>query len=413
MSAADRHSTQRVLFIAPQVPYPPEQGTALRNYNLVAQVARHHRVALLAFEQRPPTAQELEHLQGLCERVVTVPAPQRSLLDRLRTLALSREPDMALRLWSVRFAQALHDLVQDWRPDVVQVEGIELGRYAALLRAEFGRRPAIIFDDHNAEYLLQQRAASTDLRHPGRWIKAAYSFVQARRLRRFEAQLCGLADAVLAVSPDDAQAIAAIAPTVDVRVIPNGVDTALYRPGLPDALPLQHPAIVFTGKMDFRPNVDAVLWFADEVWPRVVAQRADATFYIVGKAPTEAVSALTARPGICVTGYVEDILPYFGGADVYVVPLRVGGGTRLKVLEAMAAGLPLVSTTLGAEGIGARHGRDLLLADAPDAFAAALLRLLDDRDHAAALGRAARAFVERHYDWSAITPPLSELLAAL
>ncbi|NLX35939.1 MAG: glycosyltransferase [Chloroflexi bacterium] len=413
MSAAFGHSPKRVLFLTPQLPYPPEQGTALRNYNLIAQVARSHTVGLLSFTQRLPSSAELEHLQGFCDLIMTVPAPARTLLDRLKTLVCSREPDLAWRLRSSAFAEALVALVIEWQPDVVQVEGIELGRYASLMRTHFGQRPAIVFDDHNAEYLLQRRAARTDLRQPHRWGKAVYSLVQARRLRRFEAQRCRQADAVLAVSPDDAEAIAAIAPDVDVRVIPNGVDTGRYRPGLADTLPLRHPAVVFTGKMDFRPNIDAVVWFVERVWPQVHAIQPDAMFYIVGKAPTGAVRALSGHSGVCVTGYVEDILPYFGGADLYVVPLRVGGGTRLKVLEAMAAGLPLVSTTLGAEGIGARNGRDLLLADDPVAFAEAVLRLLADRRQAVELGRAARAFVERHYDWSAITPPLSELLAAL
>ncbi|MEN6480072.1 MAG: glycosyltransferase [Anaerolineales bacterium] len=413
MPTAEGSVSQRVLFITPQLPYPPEQGTAIRNYNLLAQVSREHRVALLAFAQRPATPAELAQLQTLCERVVTVPAPTRTLADRLCTLALSREPDMARRLWSEAFWRELEALIAEWQPDVVEVEGIELGRYARLLRARHGPRPAIVFDDHNAEYLLQERAARTDLRQPRRWLKAAYSLVQARRLRRFEAQLCREADAVVAVSPEDARAIEAIAPGVAVLTVPNGVDTARYHPGLPDTLPLAHPAVVFTGKMDFRPNIDAMLWFAQEAWPRVLAARPDARLYIVGKSPTPAVVALGERPGICVTGYVEDILPYFGGADVYVVPLRVGGGTRLKVLEAMAAGLPLVSTTLGVEGIALTPGREALLADTPEALADEVLALLADRERAAALGQAARAFVERHYDWSTIAPPLIALLGQL
>ncbi len=406
----DAGQQRKVLFLTPQLPYPPEQGTAIRNYNLIAQVARTHRVALLSLVQRPPSCTELACLAALCERVHTVPAPVRSLPDRLRTLLLSREPDMARRLWCAAFWQALQELVASWQPDVVEVEGIELGRYARLLRRRYGARPAIVFDDHNAEYVLQARAASTDWRLPRRWPRALYSTVQARRLRRFEAQLCREADATVAVSPEDAHAIGAIARGVRVLTVPNGVDTTRYRPGLPDSLPLKHPAVVFTGKMDYRPNVDAVLWFANTAWPLVQALHPDATLYVVGQAPTRTVTALRARIGIEVTGYVEDILPYFGGADVYIVPLRVGGGTRLKVLEAMAAGLPLVSTTLGAEGIALTPGQDAVLADSPSELAAQVSALLSDRARAAALGAAARAFVEQHYDWAKVVPPLLELL---
>jgi sugar transferase (PEP-CTERM/EpsH1 system associated) len=413
MPTSDGLPQRRVLFLTPQQPYPPEQGTSIRNYNLLAQVARSHRVALLSFTQQPHADSDLARLQALCERVVTVPAPTRTPLDRLRTLALSREPDMARRLWSDEFWQALVRLVEEWQPDVVEVEGIELGRYALLLRERGGKCPAILFDDHNAEYVLQRRAALADLHLPQAWPKALYSLLQWRRLRRFERRLCLTADAVVAVSPQDAAALAALAPGIDPLVAPNGVDTARYRPGLADTLPLTHPAVVFTGKMDYRPNVDAVLWFAEHVWPQVLAASPQARLYIVGKSPRPPVAALTAQPSIVVTGYVAEILPYFGGADVYVAPLRVGGGTRLKVLEAMAAGLPIVSTSQGAEGIDATHNVDMLLADKPTAFAAAVAALLADRTRAAALGAAARRFVERHYDWASIAPPLVALLARL
>jgi len=178
------------------------------------------------------------------------------------------------------------------------------------------------------------------------------------------------------------------------------------------AWPLAQPSLVFTGKMDFRPNIDAVLWFSQSVLPRLWERVPEAHFYVVGQSPSPRLDPLRAEPRITITGRVEDTRPYIAGAAVYVVPLRVGGGTRLKVLEAMALGRPLVSTTLGVEGLGTAHGQELLLADEPEAFAQAIAGLLHDEGRRQALGRAARAFVERGYGWEAIGPRLESVYTA-
>jgi sugar transferase (PEP-CTERM/EpsH1 system associated) len=399
---------RRILFLTPQLPYPPEQGTAIRNYHLIAQAATRYDVSLLSFAE--PGATDPGPLAQICSRVEVVPAPRRSLAQRLRTLLASRAPDMARRLASEPFARTLRSMLAEGRYDTVQVEGIELAAYGLMLDdwPEAGA-PALVFDDHNAEYLLQQRAFATDLRRPRRWPQAAYSCAQWLRLRRFERQVCRRADAVLAVSEMDARAIRRLAPEIEPLAIPNGVDTQGYRTDLPDSLPLRHPNLVFTGKMDFRPNIDAMRWFHAQVWPEIRRRAPQVQLYIVGKAPHPEVQRLAEEPGITVTGYVSEILPYFGGADVYIVPLRVGGGTRLKVLEALATGLPMVSTRLGAEGIELVDGEHALLADTPGAFAEAALRLLHDEALRQRLGRQARAFAEEHYDWRQIVPRLYPL----
>jgi glycosyltransferase involved in cell wall biosynthesis len=396
---------KRILFLTPQLPFPPEQGAAIRNYNLIAQVATSCEVDLLSFAS--DAGGNLGPLARLCRTIRTIPAPIWSPSQRLRVLLASRLPDMAHRLWSDAFASALAELLSVRHYDVVQIEGIEMAPYARTVRQQTSERgPRIVYDAHNAEYLLQRRACETDLRLPRRWPTAGYSLIQWRRLARFERKICLEADGVVAVSEADALALKALDGAVEPLVIPNGVDVERYHPGLEDTLPLRHPAIVFTGKMDFRPNVDAILWFQRQVWPLVKQGSPNATLYVVGKSPHRSLTVLKHDPQIVVTGYVEDILPYFGGADVYIVPLRIGGGTRLKVLEAMAAGLPLVSSRLGVEGIPLVHNEHALLADAPEAFAEAVVALLQDRDHAASLGQAARAFVVAHYAWPSLTPPL-------
>jgi sugar transferase (PEP-CTERM/EpsH1 system associated) len=390
----------KILFLTPQLPYPPEKGTALRNWGLINGLAARHEIALLSFldpEQRPQIAPAL---QAVC-RVEVVAAPVRRRVERLRGLLTTHQPDMALRLASEQFGQRLGAWLARERFDVVQVEGIELAPYIEVIE-QARPRPLVVFDDHNCEYLLQKRACLADLRAPRRWTAAAYSAVQWRRLRRFEAGVCRRADRVLAVSEADAAALRRLVPGLEVTVVPNGIDTRDYRPEPEREAPA--PTLVFSGTMDFRPNVDAVLWFARQVLPRVEQAQPGVRLLVVGQRPHPRLDVLRDNPAIALTGWVADSRPYIRQAAVYIVPLRVGGGTRLKLLEAMALGKAIVSTRLGAEGYPVRDGRELLLADTPDEFAAATVRLLGAPERRAELGRAARAFVEARYDWRAIVP---------
>jgi glycosyltransferase involved in cell wall biosynthesis len=412
---------KKLLFLTPQFPYPPSQGTAIRNYNLVAGLARRHEVHLIAFGD-PAQAVETP-LQCLCSSVQVLPLPQRTMGQRLRGLFLSRLPDMALRLPSSGFSQALAVALDDKRPDVVEVEGIELAHFlfeaAARLEDRALRRPLLVFDDHNAEYLLQRRAFETDVRstRPRGWIGAAYSFVQWQRLRRYERRACLEADRVVAVSEADAHALRRLAPGIEPAVVPNGVDAEFYaQPAAPLAgLPqvsgsdLGRPGLVFTGKMDFRPNVDAVLWFVHEVLPLILRDVPDLLFWVVGKDPHPRLARMAVHPAVRLTGWVEDVRPYIAAAAVYGIPLRIGGGTRLKVLEAMAMGKAIVSTTLGCEGFDLAPGRDLVVADTSTEFAAAVVALLRDPERRALLGQNARSLAASEYDWRVILPRLEAI----
>jgi len=417
-----------LLVLTSQLPYPPQQGATIRSFNLLRELARRAHIDLLSFVNEGQQVEAAGPLHALCRRIESDVTPARSIRSRALATFLSPQPDMALRFASPRFSSLLARYLTDGDYDAALFVGIDMGPYleqAAGWRAALPsvgeapeptsrRRPRLIFDDINAEYVLQQRAFETDLRHlshPRRWAGALYSFIQWQKLRRFEARLCRLADDVVAVSETDALALQRIVPGLAVTVVPNGVDLERYRPAadLPHLLPA--PALVFTGKMDFRPNVDAACWFADEVLPGVQAAVPDITFAIVGRDPHPRVRALAGRPSILVTGQVEDDLPYFQDATVYVVPLRVGGGTRLKVLAAMAMEKALVSTSLGCEGLGAEHDRELLIADTPADFAAQTIALLGDAARRQALGRQARQFVERRYGWPALAPALERLYA--
>lgn len=402
----------KVLFLTPQLPHPPTKGTALRNFHLMANLASGHEVYLLSFVEesaRHRQAEAVSEMEAYCRRVVTVPVPPHPMGRRLRHLLLSSLPDMALRLRSAQFASALGRLLEQEGFDIVQVEGIEMAPYIPLIASLLGRRPRIVFDEHNAEYLLQRRAFEIALRRPGAWAGAAYSFLQWLKLRRYEREACRAADHVLVVSEADRQGLLALAPGLPTTVVPNGVDTSSF------SFPRRCPPgaeLVFTGTMDFRPNVDAMTWFCTQILPRIRREVPQAHLSIVGRSPSPAVRAL-AGASIVVTGEVDDIRPYLAAASVYVVPLRFGGGTRFKVLEALAAGVFTVSTRFGTEGIAVAHQRELLLADDANTFAHEVVRLLREPELGDRLAQAGRTLVERDFDWRVIVPRLERVYQSL
>ncbi|MCB8945723.1 MAG: glycosyltransferase [Ardenticatenaceae bacterium] len=391
----------KILILTPQLPYPPQQGTSLRNYHIIRGLAQRHEVTLLSFLEGNQTADPaaIAPLQALCLRVETVAVPPRSGMKRLWQLVSGRLPDMAHRLYSPVYEIALRRVLAESQFDVIQVEGIELARYMSIIGAASEAR--LIFDDHNAETELQRRNFLTDLGQPRRWVAAAYSWVQVRRLRRFERWACETADAVVAVSETDKKHLQSLAPSLQspVSVIPNSIDVRAYQqPVAPESYDL-----VFSGKMDYRPNVDAVLWFAAEVWPLICAERPSTTWAIVGQKPHPRLEAVQGLPGVTVTGWVEQVQPYLAGAQVIVMPFRIGSGTRLKLIEAMAAGKAIVSTPIGAEGFPIEHDGELLLAETAEEMATAVLELLYHPQQRLRLGRAAQQFAQR-YDWRQVVP---------
>lgn len=396
----------RLLILAPQLPWPPNQGTALRNLNLVRVLATRHQVHLVCFgdpaAERGPLAD-----WGVAVTVVPAPPP-RSFLRRLWELPSQPVPDLLRRLASPAMDRCLAELAAGpaadpaGQVDVLQVEGIEMAPFGLALRdrlARRGRPPRLVYDAHNAEWILQDRAWRADL---GRGLAGlpgvVYSLIQTAKLRRYERRLLRASDAVVAVSAADAEVLRALASDVTPVVVPNGVDLDLYRPGPADAEDAD--LVVFTGKMDFRPNIDGMAWFCETVWPLARALRPTLRLAIVGRDPVPRVRALASTDlGIEVTGAVPDVRPFIARAGIVVVPLRVGGGTRLKVLEAMAAGKAILATGLGAEGLDLADGREALLVDEPAAMARAIAALAGDGARRAELGRAARARAERDYGW--------------
>lgn len=401
----------KVLLLTPQLPYPPHQGTSLRNFHIIRGLAETCEVSLLSFLEPGQTmdADQIAPLAVLCQRIETVPVPQRTTGTRLQQLFTTRRPDMAHRLFSQAFNVRLLQMLQADTFDIVQIEGIELARYLPVIR-HGSPRSKIVFDDHNAETELQRRNFLTDLRQPRRWVAAAYSAEQVRRLRKFERWVCQQADWVTAVShPDKVHLEQLTNGRTPITVIPNSLDVPQFQLEKSEAIPSD---IVFSGKMDYRPNVDAVLWFVDEVWPIVRKERPSTTFTIVGQKPHARLDWLRNEPGITLTGWVDRVEPYLAGAKVFVLPFRVGSGTRLKLIEAMAAGKAMVSTAVGAEGFPVQHNRELLLVEDAVGFGTAVLHLLNQPEERQRLGQAAQQFA-RQYDWRVVVPKFLEIYTEL
>jgi len=400
----------RILLLTPSFPYPAHQGGALRNLGLISGLlATGHTVDVASFHDDPETAHASE-LAAELGSLEVVPTPARSTGDRLRSLAFSLQPDMAFRLECNEMRSALRRLFAAHRYDVVQYEGLEMAIYLPMAR-KLATGARHVYDAHNAEHVLQRRIAEVERGNIRRAPMAAYSSIQAGRLTRFERQVCSSADAVIAVSAEDAAALQMLAPQRPVYVVPNGITVSDYESS-EASVDLGPHALVFTGKMDYRPNVDAVQWFAEQVLPGVQAAIPDAALYIVGQRPHGSLQALAEEPSIHVTGFVASVQPFLHAAAAYVAPLRMGSGTRLKLLEAMAAGCAIVATPAAASGLNQDLLDALLLASEPDEFAQAIIRVLEQPDLRARLGEAAREQVKA-YDWSAILPRLLAIYSEL
>jgi sugar transferase (PEP-CTERM/EpsH1 system associated) len=407
----------RILLLTPYPPFPPRGGGALRIWNLLRGIAQHHDVTCVTFAPNPSAVAALAPLRTHAQVISVLGPPPRSLLTRARTTLFSPHPDMALRNASTAFTEALSRVLASERFDVVQAESIEMAHYA-LQAAPLV--PITVLDQFNAEYLLQRRAALTDLAaslrlppRPRSLLGGIYSLVQWRKLAAYEATLLRQFGAVLVVSAEDQAALRRLAPDTTPQIIPNGVDTDFFAPDQAAPQRASAPYLVFTGTLDYRPNIDALRWFCADVLPLLRRTHPELRLRIVGRAPAPAVQALHDGAAVEVVGEVPDTRPYILGAAAYVLPMRIGGGSRLKLLEALALGVPIVSTSMGAEGlIGLRHAEQVLLADTPQAMAAAIGQILATPTLAQQLGTAARQFAVQHYDWRAITPLLERVYAA-
>lgn len=390
----------QILLLTPALPYPPHQGGALRNYGILRGLYdAGHTLHLLSFHDGSSAT-----LPPLTAEIVTVPPPVRTPLRRLRDLLLTGQPDMARRLEAPAFRDRLRQLLKNTAFDLIQFEGLEMAIYLPFVR-QLQPNAKLVYDAHNAEFALQHAIATVEGSQPSHFAAALYSQIQAQRIARFERAICAQADAVIAVSPEDADALRQFRADGRVSVLANGIFTDDYA-APQQGIDLGGAMLVFTGKMDYRPNVDAMQWFTEAILPLVRAQCPDARLYVVGQKPHASLQALREDDHVEVTGWVAQVQPFLHAARVYVAPLRMGSGTRLKILEAMAAGCAVVATSAAVAGLDDETRAAVIVADGASDFAASVIRLLQNPAQREALGAQAQQVVRKHYDWSALIPCL-------
>jgi len=393
----------RILMLTQVLPYPADSGPKAKTLSTIKYLAARHDVTLASFVRDDPLA-DVDALRRWCTAVHTVPI-RRSARHEARALwrsLLTNQPWLMLRDERIEMTRLVEALSASGGFDVVYADQLNMAQYA--LRVRCRRR---VLDLHNALWLLYERLAATMPFGPRRALFAR----ERTLLRRYEGAMCRRFDRVLTVSDEDRSAIRPLiaAESPDPCVIPIALDGDELQP---IARARTADRILYVGTMYWPPNVDGVFWFLREVLPLLRRTRPDAAFDCVGaRPPAPLIAAARDDPGVNVVGYVEDLTSILRNAALMIVPLRAGGGMRVKILQALAQGMPIVTTSLGAEGIALTHGKDALIADRPVDFAAAIADVLSDRVLADRLGRNARRLFESRYDYRTALQPLDAIVS--
>lgn len=392
----------RILFLSQLIPYPADAGPKIRSYHVLQHLRQAgHDVTLVAFRRQEDEDAALEQVRRVCSRLLTVPMRRSRLKDGWHLLRsfLTGHPFLISRDGVGAMHRLVGSLLEEAPFDLIHVDQLWMAQYALQARSSGAAapRPRVTLDQHNAVHLIPARLAGSS-RNP---VKRALLQWEARRLERYEVEVCQQVDHLVWVSQEDRAALRrAGLPSsgwLTEEVIPICIDLTEKRPLQRTARPRR---VTFLGGLNWPPNWEGVLWFVREVWPLVVERFPDVTLTVIGKQPATPLATLPSGvASLEVTGYVADPRPYLEESAVFIVPLHAGGGMRVKIVDAWGWGLPIVSTAIGAEGTCCQDGHNLLIADQPDTFAAAIIRLLEDPEFAAQLGQHGRETCERWYDW--------------
>ena len=398
----------RILFLTELLPYPLVAGPKTRAYYVLRHLAQQHEVTLLTFTRADDPPKAVQHLQSFLHQVVTVPM-QRSLIHNVRAVlmrVLTGRPAIIARENLPSMRNKVRELLASGDFDAVHADQIPMAQFA-LLAENSGAR--LVLDQHNATYQIIERMAASQRPGIKRWLLQT----EARAFARYEVQVCRRFDHVTFVTDVDRDAVASQAKRepLDLErtsVIPICVDT--------QKTPLVERAsepfrVTIVGTMYWPPNIEGVLWFWEQVWPRIHEQVPHARLTLIGKNPPERLLDLGRRPDVDVTGYVDDLSPYLAETAAFIVPLHAGGGMRVKIVDAWCWGTPIVSTTVGAEGIELQDGITIRIADAPADFAQAIIEIFNSPELSERLRLNGRRWVEERYDWNRVYPAWDPIYA--
>jgi sugar transferase (PEP-CTERM/EpsH1 system associated) len=387
-----------LLHLTHRLPYPPDKGDRIRTYHTLKYLSSGGRVHLAALADEPPQPGAVEALQALCERVAVIPhAASKRWLWALGSLIRGRSITEG-----VFHSPALVELLAMWCGEVkfagVLASSSAMAPY--LQRGALSHVPAVVdLVDVDSQKWFDYAQAS---RIPRKWLYR----LEGQRLRKLEQSLPAWTRGVVLTTPAEVALFETFAGKDAARVVANGVDLDYFRP----APQSREVSCVFVGALDYRPNVDGVVWFCETVWPKILQRRGEAKLYIVGRKPVAVVQKLAEVPGVEVIGTVPDVRPWVERAAVAVVPLRIARGVQNKILEALAMERAVVASPVCLGGLQTIPGQHLLAATMPDEWVTTLLSLFDDVERRQRLGAAGRAFVEEHHCWDRCLEPLAQLL---
>ncbi len=404
----------KILWLSHLIPYPPIGGVLQRSYNLVREVSKQHDLHLVAFNQQAlltsmfSTEQEgkeaaMKHLQTYCRSVDFIDIPSDKNRYGKHSLALkslfTRNPYSINWLESGTMRDAIRAVKDKHEFDLVHFDTISLAPYLDLFEDNLPKT----LDHHNIESHMMLRRASLET-NP---LKKFYFYQEGMKLLRYEKQVCKQFDVNITCSVLDSERLREIDPSLTIDEIPNGVDTEFFKPGNNASSPER---MIFAGGLDWYPNRDAMLFFADEIWPLLKAADPELIMDVVGKFPPDEIVRLSHKDeNYNVHGFVEDVLPYIDRAGVYVCPIRDGGGTKLKLLDAFSMAKAVVAHPAACEGLDVIDGYNVLLAETAKDFTACIQRIRSDKELRLSLGKHARKLAKNNYSFISIGEKLSSL----
>ncbi|MCX8052393.1 MAG: glycosyltransferase family 4 protein [Armatimonadetes bacterium] len=410
----------KILFLSQLFPLPADSGGKIKSLCMLRALASEHDVCLLAYVRNKAEQESVEDLRRMCRFVEVVPFVRSRFADFRQALSslFFRRSFIVTRDFRREMLNRFQQVVRDFVPDIVHIDHLQMAQFV-----DFDGPYRTVLDQHNVESTIVKRIAETST-NP---LMRAYAGIEWPKLFEYEIEICRKSDLVIAVSEEDAETLRRMI-SPDLSSVRRGEmktfsGSYLARRGIVECVPIgvdvnsipvvqrveNSKNILFLGTMYWPPNIDCVLYFHSKILPIVRSKLPDCVFTIAGQKPPRAVRRLACESGIRVTGYVRDARELAANCGVFVVPLRSGSGVRVKILGALAMGLPVVSTSIGAEGLKVAHGEHILIADSPEDFAKAVIDVLNDPNLARELGRKGRELVEREYSWEVVGSRLLSL----
>lgn len=392
----------RILYLSQLIPYPADAGPKVRIYHVLQYLAQvGHEITFVAFRRIGDKPEAIDHLRKYCKAVHTVIMHRSRPHDawHLARSTLIGQPFLISRDNVTEMYYLLSDLLSRQHFDAIHADQLWMAQYglAAKNLSQSDAKPLTVLDQHNAVFLVPQRLAV----NTSNWLKRAFLRLESRKLARYELETCGQFDRIIWVTDEDRTALARIAnghmPAGDGLVIPICVDVENRNPV---GRAKHAKRVTFLGGMHWPPNAEGVLWFTKEVWSSVIQAVPDATLTIIGKRPPSELNG--SINNLELTGFVDDLEPYLVETAAFIVPLHAGGGMRVKIVDAWAWGVPVVSTNIGAEGLKYHDGSNIMLADKPEDFAQAVVRLLKEPGLRQDIAESGLKTVKKYYDWRTI-----------